>query len=507
MNSAAHGWHRAWPLLLLAALACVALPLLHAGFHSDDWIWLAIVRHLDHPFAPFVDGILHEYFYRPSSVALWWLAERLAGHASAGHYAVDIAVHAASCLLLVWLLRVYRVGLLPALLAGALFALAPAAMGTVSWLSNRNELLAVAAGFGFLLVLELALQRRAWLLPMTLLLALSVSSKETGLVFAAAGLLRLLWARRDGTTLTAWAWIGVLAPVAGLFVMRKLTLWPVGVAIAPSTAPAGIAGWWQTLPSALGGFSTSSLLNGLIAGALVVLALLALRTARAQPRRRLPLAIAGTLLLLPPLLQWPITHLVFADAGARLFFENLRFFYLATAALAMALAVVIDQCPRRYRMLASLVAVLAVLLPAGWASQRMTVDWARHSGPTSSLILELVRPLADADYPRGCVIVLAREHWPTAFPTFADAIVKYAAAPGASVLGCAVFTDTAPAHTLLPRQDCSAAHWPALALRTQQEVPVLRPLGNLCLAGFRTPDAAALDGAFHINLDQPVLPP
>src|SRR5690606_1780663 len=158
---------------------------------------------------------------------------------------------------------------------------------------------------------------------------------------------------------------------------------------------------------------------------------------------------------------WPITHLVFADAGARLFIENLRFFYLATAALAMAMAVLVDHCPRRARAPVALIVVLAVLLPAGWASQRMTADWARHSGPGSTLILELVRPLAGADYPRGCVIVLAREHWPTAFPTFADAIVKYAAAPGASVLGCAVFTDTAPAHTLLPRQACAAAQWPA----------------------------------------------
>lgn len=505
-SRAATGWRRAWPLLVLAALAVVAVPLLQAGFHTDDWIWLAIVRHLDNPLPVYGTGILHEYFYRPSSVALWWLAERLAGHASAGHYLVDIAVHAASCVMLVVALRAYRVGLAAALIAGVLFALAPAALGTVSWLSNRNELLAVAAGFGFLLLLERALDRRAWMLPMMLALAVSVSSKETGLVFASAGLLRLAWARREGGGFSPWLWIGALLPVAGLFVLRRLTLLPVGVAISPSTAPAGVLGWFQTLPSALAGFTAAPWLVVALACALVLLAVFIVLTARAQPGRRLPLAIAGCLLLLPPLLQWPITHLVFADAGARLFTENLRFFYLASAALAMLLAVVIDRRERRSRTAAVSLVVLALIVPAGVVSQRMTRDWAAATGPTSDLILELARPVAAPEYPRGCSILLSREQWPTAFPIFADAIVKYAAEPGASVLDCAVFTRTAPAHTLLRREACSAQRWPGLRLRRQQEVAVLRPLGNLCLAGFEMPSAD--NGlVFRFDLDRPVLPP
>lgn len=503
---AAMGWRRAWPLLVLAALAVVAVPLWHAGFHTDDWIWLAIVRHLDNPLSVYGTGILHEYFYRPSSVALWWLAERLAGHASAGHYLVDIAGHGTSCVLIVAVLRAYRVGLPAALVAGLLFAVAPTALGTVSWLSNRNELLAVAAGFGFLLLLERALDRRCWLVPMMLVLAISVSSKETGLVFASAGLLRLAWARRDGRVFSLWLWIGVLLPVAGLFVMRRLTLLPVGVSISPSTAPAGVIGWFQTLPSALAGFTSATWLIVALVFMLVLLAALVALKARAQPGYRLPLAMAGCLLLLPPLLQWPITHLVFADPGARLFTENLRFFYLASAALAMLLAVVIDRPERRFRTVAAWLAVLVLVLPATVSSQRMSRDWALATGPTSELILQLARPVAAPEYPNGCTIVLSREHWPTAFPTFADAIVKYAAEPGASVLDCAVFTRTAPAHTLLRREACSPQQWPQLRLRQQQGVPVLRPLGNLCLAGFETPDAS--EGlVFRFDLDRPVLPP
>lgn len=503
----AAGWQRAWPLLVLAALAAAAVPLLHAGFHSDDWIWLAIVRHLEHPFAPYVSGILHEYFYRPSSIALWWLAERLAGHHSGGHYLIDIAVHAISCLLIVRLLLRWRIRLPAALMAGLLFALAPSALGTVSWLSNRNELLAVAAGFGFLLALERALDRRIWLLPVLFLLAVAVSSKETGLIFAAAGLLRLAWAWRGGVAVPLWAWPAVLLPVAGLFVMRWLTLWPVGVTISPATAPAGIAGWFQTLPAALTGFAGAGWIVALVAVAIVAVALLALVAARAQPRLRIALSVAAVLAMLPPLLQWPITHLVFADAGARLFTENLRFFYLATAALAMLLAVVIDSCPRRLRPRAALVAALALLVPAGLAGQRLTAGWATVTGPASAQALHLVRQVAVGDYPRGCTIVLEREHWPTAFPTFADAIVKFAAARGASVVDCAVFTQTAPAHTVVSADACSAASWPALTLRSQQGIPVLRTLGNLCLAGFEAPDAAADADAFRFDLDQPTLPP
>lgn len=508
MNTdATTAWRRLWPLLPLAALAATGLPLLYAGFHSDDWIWLAIVRHLDHPFAPYVTGILHEYFYRPSSIALWWLGERLAGQHAGGHYLLDLGVHAASCLLLVALLRGWSVRPLPSLLAGGLFALAPAALGTVAWLSNRNELLAVAAGLGALLVLERAPRRPVGLWAVALLLWLSLSSKETGVVFVAAGLLRLLRARRGGVTVTAWSWPALLLPLAGLFLMRRLTLWSTGVSISPADAPAGVAGWWQALPAAMTGFADATAGHAAVVLLALVVVAGAVLGAWAQPRLRLPLCQAGLFLLLPPLLQWPITHLVFADAGARVFTENLRFFYLATAALGMLLAVAADRPARRRRQTATVLAALLVLLPAGWGAQRLVQAWVRSTGHTSAQILALARPVARESYPDGCLVQLEREDWPTAFPTFADAIVKFAAPRGASVLGCAVFTQQPPAHTLLPRRLCSASAWPALTLRGQQGVPVLRPLGNLCLAGFAMPDPAALQDAFRFDLNHPVLPP
>lgn len=500
-REAAPSWGRAWPVATGLALACVAWPLLQAGFHTDDWIWLAIVRHLDHPFSPYVTGILHEYFYRPSSIALWWLAERMAGHDSGGHYLVDIGVHAASCLAIVALLRRWGVGLPAAMLAGLLFAVAPSAAGTLSWLSNRNELLAVAAGFGALRLLESALHRRRLLPVVALLLALSISSKETGLVFASAGMLRLYCARRQGTAVAAGAWFALLLPVAGLFLMRRLTLWPVGVGISVADAPAGVAGWLQTVPAALAGFAGPAWLHVVLAATVAAVLLGAGSAARMQPRLRMPVGVVLILLALPPLLQWPITHLVFADAGARLFIENLRFFYLATAALAMLLALALDALPARLRPRTVGAVLLLVALPAAIAARAQTRDWASTTGPVSARILALAAPVAARSYPQGCVIVLEHGHWPTAFPTFADAIVKFAAARDASVLDCAVFTDTAPAHSVLPAPACSAPERPGLRLRMQQGVPVRRALGNLCLAGFEAPDASAAPSIIRIHLD------
>lgn len=503
----AAAWMRAWPVAVLAAVTCVAWPLLGAGFHSDDWVWLAIVRHLDHPFSPYFTGVLHEYFYRPSSIALWWMAERLAGRDSGGHYLIDIGVHATSCVMLVALLRRWSVGLPAALLAGLLFAVSPSALGTVSWLSNRNELLAVAAGFGALAVLESALLRRAWLLPVTLLLALSISSKETGLVFASAGVLRLFWARRHGAVVPMGAWVALVLPVAGLLLMRRLTLWPVGVDISVSDAPAGIAGWLQTVPAALAGFAGPTALHGLLAVVALVVPITAAWAARMQPRLRMPVCMAVVLLVLPPLLQWPITHLVFADAGARLFTENLRFFYLATAALAMLLALALDFLQPRVRARSVVASLLLVALPASVGALAQTRIWASSTGPTSAQILSLAAPVAARSYPDRCVIVLERRLWPTAFPTFADAIVKVAAKRDASVLDCAVFTHIAPAHSLLPGHACASAERPGLRLRSQQGVPVMRALGNLCLAGFESPDDATLDSAIRIHLDDAGTPP
>lgn len=485
-------------LLLAAALALAAYPLLGAGIVLDDWFWLALVRHLDHPFGPYVDGILHEYFYRPSSIAFWWISERLFGNRAPGHYAASLLMHLGNAVLLALLLR--RCGREPwrAWLAALLFVVMPAAIGTAAWLSNRNELLAVFAGLGFLLSFEhsLANRRRAWLAG--LFLALSLTSKETGLIFAGLASLRIL-AGEPPERKRLGLWLAILLPLLLFFLMRKLTIVPVGINVTwesvRSAAPVGILAWIKLLPSAIGGFDSAAAWRWLVAAGVGIASLAALLRALSgsSNARDRSLLVGLVFLMLPPLLQWPITHAVLPDGAAAAHTANLRFYYLPVAGLAILMSGAwFGPAPARNPRVV-LSATMAWALLAMVASWQLAHAWRAGSADNDREVRAVAGSVLAGSYTPGCSVLLRRDHWPGGFVEYADVMVKSIAQRGDPVLGCAFFTTAMhPWHALLPRARCQTALWPGLTTRYLEPTPLMRPIGNLCLAGFYLPTAGNL---------------
>ncbi|MCL5269874.1 MAG: tetratricopeptide repeat protein [bacterium] len=201
---------RGWlPAVLLAAL--IYLPTLHYGFTYDDnkiIVRNPRIRHLDMPSLYLATswwsqtGLTSEY--RPltmASFALNYAAGRLE---PAGYHAVNIILHALNCALL-WLLaaRLFRDARLAAV-AALLFAIHPIHVEVVAGVVGRAELLATA---GFLLGLlaahaapaaDGARRRWAWSLAVLPAAALSIFSKEHGVMLPAAIALLALAPPPDG---------------------------------------------------------------------------------------------------------------------------------------------------------------------------------------------------------------------------------------------------------------------------------------------------------------------
>jgi hypothetical protein len=482
--------------MIAATLALVAYPLLGAGFVSDDWLYLAIGRHLDNPLLVFNHGLLYEYFYRPATVASWWFAERAFGTRAPGHYALSLAIHLAGALLLGALVRrsCPGIGWLPPLAAGMLFAVLPATLGTVAWLSNRNELIALAAGLAALLVMAGDASRSRTALKAVALLALALAGKETGLLFVGLAFVWLAWRRWRGETITPWLWPALLLPVLALLLLRSLFVQSAGIGISWQSvleaAPGGILAWFAVLPRAVGGFQHALLPDGwlfVLAMAPVALVPLAIR----QGVRIGPLVLGAVLLVvLPPLLQWPVTYHVLTDPEAVRHVVNLRFFHIACAGLSVLVACALTV--RGWGLQATALAVVALvgLLAAG-SSGRLVRDWSAHSAANSGAALALADSVLKLGrFAPGCRVLLERTEWPPGFVEYADLIVKSAAPRGHPVLACALATTVQPPwHALFEASLCSVDRWPTLTLRGWPTHQPIRRYGRLCLAAFDAPSA------------------
>lgn len=480
--------------MLAVAVLTFGWPLLDAGFVDDDWFWLALTRHLDHPGMAYTSGLLHEYFYRPSSIALWWFAERLSGEWAGGHYLIDLLVHIGSAWLLALLIRTLAPATwLPAVVGGLVFALLPATMGTVLWLSNRNELLAVFAGLAFLLTLEHGRSNRRACLWAGIWLTIAVTAKETGLIFAAFGALRMAWWTWCREVTTPLHWLALVVPVAALLLMRQITVLPVAVgtdwAAARDHAPGGVIAWFRWMPQALSGLDPRVWPGYVLLATMVLAAVAALVQWRRTGQGTL-LALAGTFLLLPPLLQWPITHLVLTSEEAGRHVVNLRFYYLASGGVAvLAAAAVSSRTPGRWPIALGVMALLALMT---FRLDTMVRDWTVHRGATGEAITALAQQAnSQIACQTGQRWLFSADPMPPGFVNYVDVAAKAFAGRNDSLLGCPLFAGEQPAfHSILPGNLCSTSLWPELPTRSSEPFPLMRRFGNLCLAAFHFPDRA-----------------
>lgn len=380
------------------ALATLALhlPSLRFGFVRDDhgliernvflrgaFPWRLMI----HDFWASAEGA--SGLWRPFILGSYWLDARLGHGSPALLHGVNLGVHALVTFLVAAAALQWGATPAGAALAGLWFAVMPAHVESVAWISGRTDLICAAFLLGALL-LDRRARRRGARWPGVLALtcwALALMSKET-----AAGFLILIviadWVDRPGERLVErLRW---LAPYAALgllwFVAHERfsdrPVFPASVQ-AITLARRGWAGWTM-LATDLGflwpGFPHSPdfmlrLPQGpadprVIGGALLAVALVLLTLGLAWRRRRIALPLA---------LVWLPVMPAMAVAILRGFgFYGERHAYLPSIGAAWALGLGWDAIARRRTpalRIAAAVAAAGLIGWSGWVSLRLLPAW------------------------------------------------------------------------------------------------------------------------------------
>ena len=366
--------------LLAAAIGIVVafayLPTLRAGLVWDDTSYV-LAQGGKHVAGALVGDLIAGSnpahgpvgYYRPVPVATFWLGARLSPGAVA-HHALGIAFHALAAALLFALLagRLGKGGEAPAALGSLAWALHPANVEPVAWVSGRYDLLAGLLAVAFLALPWRPGARRA--VGYGLLFLAGLLSKEGFLALAPVVIVDDLASRRSarealprwvavGTAVAAWAGLRALLGIAAmapapLASLPAHYLSTVATYLLRAVAPLPLT---VSHEYAAGGAATLS------AGGAVVAAL------GAVALRRRDLAVPCALFLAGML---PV-----AMAAGRLGQAPERYFYLPSLGLAWLLAAGL-QALAAWRPAAGRAALAAAALAVAAgavASVRRLPDW------------------------------------------------------------------------------------------------------------------------------------
>jgi hypothetical protein len=479
---------------LVAALACA--PLLHAGFHTEDFTWLALARQLDKPWALFHKDVAFAYFYRPTGLLFWRAITQIAGTDAWLQNLSDLLLQALNATLVACLAARLSRNRNAGIMAGLVFACLPAASGTALWMSDRFDPVSLCCGLVALLAFERARRRSAWL-GMALFLLLCLTAKEVGYAVAAAMLALLAWTGLTRREWHPWKFAAVLLPVTLALALHAVVVKSIDAALDSTQSLhalwRGVGYWWLRFPSAIFGFREPPTWAWLLlADASLLAAAGVARAIRQRQRDTLRLAIVGaTLLVVPAILQWPVTQLVLGSTAALAFTANLRFYYVAVGGLALLWSAGyagLQATRSRWLLLA---ATLALAVQWFATANVVATAWANDTRAFSPRYLALSRDLGTISFPAGCRIELHAPDFPPDFAHFADVIIKGGAPRGASVMGCVIFAGGAPYMSIVNADLCTEANWRGLAIRTVQGKKLLAPVGNLCMLSFDPPHFAA----------------
>lgn len=227
-RGAAPSWARRAGLVLLALTAAAYLPVLAAGFVWDDKhlvVGNQLISTLDNlPLFFQVDlwestalADTGSGFYRPLVLLSLAIDHALTGSAPAFSHLHSLAWHLLACALL-WRLLRRTLGPVGAAAGLPLFALHPAQVEAVAWVSARNDPMAAALIFGALLLLERDRPSAAELAAGGGLVLAAMLSKESALL--APVLLGLVATARTGRPGRLVSHVAVLAALGVYLLLR-----------------------------------------------------------------------------------------------------------------------------------------------------------------------------------------------------------------------------------------------------------------------------------------------
>jgi len=225
--TAPDGWPRTWPLLLFAAVTGGCLVVLREAldgpFISDDVGYIVANRYLRELslenvvafFDPWSPAQIYAVGnYSPIHLLLHALEWQSFADHTFGYHLLNVLVHALVCTLLAALLLASRVPPTAALVGVLIFAVHPANVQAVAWISQLKS----TAGLAFALGALLAVSRRPGLgLSLFALGILTKAAAAFALPMAAA----LLWARRAPAR--PWLWLGAWGLVFGAYIGVEFT--------------------------------------------------------------------------------------------------------------------------------------------------------------------------------------------------------------------------------------------------------------------------------------------
>ena len=276
-------WNLEGALLLLWATLMAYWPAVGGGVLWDD------PQHLTRAELRSLHGLWRIWFqpgatqqYYPLLHSAFWLEFRAWGNALWAYHLWNIALHALSALLVVWIVR--RLALPGAWLAGFLFALHPVHVESVAWIAEQKSTLSGVFYLGSVLAyLHFDEARRRWHYLLAFgLFVLALATKTVTATLPAALLVVLWWRKgrlewkRDIRPLAGWIVLGAgagmvtalveksmirtaepIPPLSGLqhlllagrvvwFYAGKL-LWPVDLNFSYPSWTIDATEWWQYL--------------------------------------------------------------------------------------------------------------------------------------------------------------------------------------------------------------------------------------------------------------------
>jgi len=224
MAQRAFGGPAGWPLLAFLGFAALSLLVyrqaLHGPFVSDDLGYLGAnpytaslsAESIGTLLDPRSEAKLYTANYAPLHLLLHAFERQIFADETLGYHLVNVAIHAACAALLAALLAASGVPRPGALLGAALFALHPANVEAVAWISQLKTVGALALALAALL----AWGRRPGLATVLFALALlTKASAAAALPMAAA----LSWARRSGVRHRIW--LAVQVAVLALYAIPQ----------------------------------------------------------------------------------------------------------------------------------------------------------------------------------------------------------------------------------------------------------------------------------------------